>query len=1743
MANAAATMCSKSAMAMGRRDVIGPSNLARVDGMTCNLAGMSESRPSFQGEASVIELGQEHLLEDFGDRASLLNAAANARNVAMLTGTHGVVAMPLVDATLTLPEPAAFAPGGVVPAEADDGRRTALLRARLSALSDADVTGRAKTLLELAWAKLEEGDAASAHELASSAAALAPDLAAPHALLRTMVTGRARAKEQLTHVEVLVASADSDGVRADWLSEKGRLLEVTTGERAASIALQMEALACAPDHGAALYALEASLDVEGRHAELEAHWARLAALTATREEAAWITVERAIVLDRRLNDVAGARAAFEHALELDGGIGAVRQAVTDHAVLHRDDGRTASLLESEAALERDPARAARLLLDAALLHARASSPEARAAKLLERAHALAPTSPLVDGRVVAELVAVHEAQGRHGELLRVRKSALRMASGPREELVALKAVALAADRASAPHEAVQALERARLLAPDDPTLLAELDRQLARAGRHDARAVLWTREAALADSPAQKARALTASAESLRAAGRDADAQRQYEAAWRARPGEPGIFDVLIERLGAAGSSEAVRGRVTLYEHAARVEKDRGKRLHYLEKIAWLWDDVAGDALRAAAAWADVLALDERRTSAIAGLASAAARAGDTRQLARALLLDAEVSEEPRARAELRLRAASTLRELDPDRALELASSLVTEPEVGGRAGELVTALHTAAGRWELVARSLGERAAREEGAARTSLILEQAALVRARLGDPRRAAEILDALADEATRDAGVARERVETLVRLGDRARLRDELARLGQGAEDPIARVGWLLRAAEIDEGSGDDEAALALYREAASVLPDEPWVRDRVVRLGARCEVPADLVPVLVRAVRSLDRDGQESLSEPLLASGARDVPTLRTAERLARRAGSAPQLANVLSIAAQEAKGILGRRALEGVLSLVRFELPESDDAEPWAHLLASGSSDAVLLDDLVQQVRPAARRGELRAIALASAAIKRRLEGVSATTERVLGLLSLSTLARAAGTPREAAAFAREALSVDATSVSAMLLLAELAAETRDRRLAIVAARALAPLVVDRVARARLLREAGDLSVAEREGEAAAALFESALEADPNDVAVAARLAHLQAERGAFAELARVLQRFVHVASTSDAVVPMASELADVARNRLSDPKLAIEALERSRQVAPAHVPTLFLLAELYIGQRAWQDAATALGEVIESSDAAEEKLTALVGRASIFGRVLNDVARSEQELRRALTIDPHDARVIRLLLKLPDVVKGDERAALLSRLVGTAMPPAERRALLLELSAARQASGDAGGAEGALVEAAAMAPDPAMFDRLQRSAGGDREAAVRLLSRALGRARDQGVVAGPFWLVGLGELELGLGRLDDAIERFEEALELEPKHDSARMSLARALGKKGHHDQAAAALWPVVESSAAVDVRVLRMLGDAFEGAGRAQQAMVVSEVRAMVGDLDPARISALSARRSVISQRSEALSRASLRSFVMPSELGKHPIWDVAALAEGIQGKLARVALSEHGASSRGRIKPRAVHPLRQLFDRLAMAFELTDVEFAVSENVSSPLVAVEDAPWVVVPTALGDWPEPFAVAAMVRPLVRIALGVPWLGALGSSEVLAILVGLARQVAPAFGAVPPERVEPLVADYELRGRRAIDRKRRRALEELEPNLERAPLVSEQAFVEAVARCEARAAFLLSGDLRASLEAVASDEARFLDALRSRSGEALRAILGSGTARDLMTFAIGPDATALRLRLGTLWS
>ena len=246
----------------------------------------------------------------------------------------------------------------------DPGSLIDLLQARAAALETAkDKVGGARIQIELAIAsETILGDEHRAASHAEAAVKLNPSSAAAHSLLRRMKHGRAALPAMLVHVEHEIAAATTEAHKVELLAVKASLLQALGNRAPDAVAAWEQALAYAPNHAGALKGLEAELVARATapgatRREWEAlsnHLVRMAEAYETEAPlAAWLHVERAQVLERRLERVDTARDALERAVQLDPGIGPVRDALVRHAAAQGDWGALVRLLDEEAMIERN----------------------------------------------------------------------------------------------------------------------------------------------------------------------------------------------------------------------------------------------------------------------------------------------------------------------------------------------------------------------------------------------------------------------------------------------------------------------------------------------------------------------------------------------------------------------------------------------------------------------------------------------------------------------------------------------------------------------------------------------------------------------------------------------------------------------------------------------------------------------------------------------------------------------------------------------------------------------------------------------------------------------------------------------------------------------------------------------------------------------------------------------------------------------------------------------------------------------------------------------------------------------------------------------------------------------------------------------------------------------------------------------------------------------------------------------
>ena len=619
--------------------------------------------------------------------------------------------------------------------------------------------------------------------------------------------------------------------------------------------------------------------------------------------------------------------------------------------------------------------------------------------------------------------------------------------------------------------------------------------------------------------------------------------------------------------------------------------------------------------------------------------------------------------------------------------------------------------------------------------------------------------------------------------------------------------------------------------------------------------------------------------------------------------------------------------------------------------------------------------------------------------------------------------------------------------------------------------------------------------------------------------AHLAASRSE--RLVDVFRSALAVATVREAIVLLGSEIARVARDDLGDIAVAIEAMRKVREAAPDHIPSLLTLSELFIAQRAWPEAVETLEDVVERGKESGPRITALFALASVYEKILQRPTEAERALRKALSIEGENPRAIRALIHRLAAKQNEpdengepqaktpaklEIASLLERLALVERDKSIKTDILLELSDIRMGLKDANQAEKALVDAVATLPEhPRAFARLgrffrsaQAPGGIDAVSYARALSAVIGRGKQLGT-SDPRWFASLGHIEVDqLNRLRDGVQHLSRAVQMDPKLHESRYELATAYSRLGAHDEAAktvmSMLHPTSQPLVAISepAKALELLERALNAERRQEEAIVVSELRAIAGELDEGRHAWLRSRRlGLFDQHHVALDRSTLVSHVVPPE-GRHIMLDIAQAISGIESKLLRADISEIGITSRDRIGKRSGNPTRILLDRLAKAVGVNDVELVITPNISRTRVLAQDGLWVVVPKALTELPEPTQLASLGRALARIALNVPWLEELPPPHIEALLAAAGRAVNPSFGKDDIDVLSlKLVLQYEPNLVKEISRKQRQALEKLVPamNGPAGRLVPIDVFIGALARAELRVAFLLTGDLLASID------------------------------------------------------
>ncbi len=1351
-----------------------------------------------------------------------------------------------------------------------------LLSARATLLSDADdKVGLARVHVELA--SLSEcilGEDARAISHAEAALKLDPNLGVAHSILRRRKHSKNSLGAILLHLEHELLAVTSESATVYLLAERARVADAAGEIPSAVRELWGRALAHSPEHPAALKGLEGVLvreasavrrdDVAGHQVawlRVVEHLGKLAEADGAQPAlAAWLHAERAWFLEWRLGDPRAARAALERAIEIEPSVGTIRSLALRHVAAHGDFLALVVLLEEEAGLETDQARAARLEIDAATIVAEKLGDPKRAIAILERTALRAPTQTNLDRRVLDQLVRLFEAQSLWPEAARARRARLRFLNQPQVVAYELRVLSRIAERLDDLDKAIADVRAALELEPDDETLLEMLDRLLKECGRDDERLALWLSEASRRKDDVARAKAFFVAAEVADTSLSDRDgAIRHLRAAWTASPGNAAVFDRLANLLAPPMRDNLpadARALADLYTQAASLENDKDQKRAHLEKLAFIWEEMHGDAEHAAKIYEDILALFPDDRGAILGLIRTAGRSGDARRTAKALLEQARLSTGERA-LELKVRAASELASIDPARSLALVEGVIASNRIHREARALETRLHEEAGRWERAALSLKSRI---DGATtdkeRIGLLLDIAQIQDIKLRMPSDALRSLEAAAALDPTHPVPQEEILRMLESKGDFQTLRDSMELLAKDAPTAEDRQRHLIRAAELDEYRlGNDERAALTYSRALTEAPDDDFLCDRLERILARRAVaeikgkPAGTVPTgfleldalwsrrleraklpsmirkyaldlsLIGIELAKDSGHLKGLLESALVDDPSSIPALRLLEFVTRQAGDVNHLARTLSrqgAVFEDPRASLG--ALYELFALEEWRLPAADAAATCERILRVSARDPIALERAVQHALPAARKGSLAALQRAIGHLRSLVAHSYEDGVRHEAQLRLALLLEKAGERgetslvKEAVDRYAAALHLDPLSVTAASGLARTASITNNNEGMIDAALSLAELSANGPARGRYFFEAAELLIAEpgptlrERKERAAECLEKSLDADPNLVDAIARLSTLRHEERHPAKLVDPFRRAIERATDRQAILELGQTLARTAKEDLGDLPLAMTAIRRCRDVAPNDVAVLLTLSEIAIAQGLWPEAVEALTHVVDRSGESRQKMTALFALSNIYAHVLKMEAEAEKTLRRALALNPRHPRALRALLRSLEGKgqgRSDEAASLIEELALVETDIALRADYLLRAADIREGLGQRIRAEKALIEVTATVPDRIeCFERLlafyRRPDGAHDE---KGLADALALVIARGEALGhreARWHFALGRLDLeSLGRYKEAVDNFERTVALSPQTTEAYAQLIIALAKAGRTAEA----------------------------------------------------------------------------------------------------------------------------------------------------------------------------------------------------------------------------------------------------------------------------------------------------------------------------------------------------------
>jgi cellulose synthase operon protein C len=1007
----------------------------------------------------------------------------------------------------------------------------------------------------------------------------------------------------------------------------GRVLRDRLGRPDEAVEWLARSLRHAPGDVAVAMELQRLAAVHSAHAERQA---ALTSLCARLSEPQALTAAYYLlgsVRDRSLNDVRGAVAALEKALELTPTHSPSLEAMGRILAQRGDYRRLARMHRDEADRTQDARRQAALLYRAAHVHAHHLDERDAAVTLLMRALHLVPGY----GPAIAALERLHGDAGRWRDLATVFEGEASRAADPHRRRVLWEAAGtVCTELLKEPGRAVEAWRRVLAMEPTSLEAIRALARLSARTHRYGELLELSSRELELVHDPRRQVQILERCGEIAdQHLGDPSMAAEFYRRAIALEPGS-------LPSLRALGRLYRALGR---YPDLASMHRGELETLSSPERIERLLHELAEIHLRhlhmPAEAAQDLREILKRRPGSVPAL-DALARllrsTGPAAELCTVLEQRAEAASDPATRALLLWRAATEREEKLADFAGAAGlreRALALDPSLDD--------LHTDGSDPARLMERCREALAHEPDGPRRRVLAERLGTLCERTGGNLREAATYYELAASAP---GASLWVLRALARVYRQLELRPELARtydrLAAVTEDAAESASYLLRAAEqrIEHGAFAEAVAtcaaargfprlrayaLALEETAARRSGDQQLVaRALAARAAAAQESDHERAALWTEAGEAWERGSSPAEAEAAYRAALQACPGSVLAHgALARLLRDAGRYDDCAALACQRAEAVAApssrARALREAAAIHAGPLGEPDKAaELHRAALLIEPADQWSFSFLAGYFT---RRGDDRSLLQL---LEARLPHVNGDTE------VLSLLVRAAdlcldklNEPRRGARFLERALEVDPRHRPSLLKLADACFVDRRFDQALALYRRALPLVKDPPELGRIeLRIALCLG---RRGDLKAALeaCERSVHHAPEMVPALDLCSELAMELGEFRTAALAIEgRAAHCAVPAEKI-PLLHRLATLCEERLDQTPRAARALEEALALDPLHLPSIAALTGVYtrMGDRAALDrhlrnSARLLRATLDDDPTSDEWLGAL-------GRVL----------------------------------------------------------------------------------------------------------------------------------------------------------------------------------------------------------------------------------------------------------------------------------------------------------------------------------------------------------------------------------------------------------------------------------------------------------------------------------------------------------------------------------------------